>query len=80
MALIGRLDSFDPNVDSTAATAGARLAVNRQTRVIAGVSYALTPNLRLLADADLNSVAGGSPSNSFDKGRQLVYLHTEFKF
>ena len=80
VALIGRVDSFDPNTDSTAVTAGARLAVNRQTRVIAGVSYALSPNLRFLADADLNSMAGGSPTNSFDKGRQLLYLHTEFKF
>ncbi|MEP6590383.1 MAG: hypothetical protein ABJC19_04285 [Gemmatimonadota bacterium] len=80
VAIIGRIDSFDPNIDSTAVTPAARLAVNRQTRVIAGVSYAMTPNLRLLADADLNSVAGGSPNNSFDRGRQLLYLHTEFKF
>ncbi|MES2306894.1 MAG: hypothetical protein V4558_15430 [Gemmatimonadota bacterium] len=80
VAFIGRVDSFDPNTDSTAVTAAARLAVNRQTRVIAGVSYAVSPNLRFLADADLNSVKGGSPSNSFEKGRQLVYLHTEFKF
>ncbi len=80
LAIIGRVDSFDPNTDSTAVTAAARLAVNRQTRIIAGVSYAVSPNLRFLADADLNSLAGGSPTNSFDKGRQLLYLHTEFKF
>lgn len=79
-AFIGRVDSFDPNTDSTAVTAASRLAVNRQTRIIAGVSYAVSPNLRFLADADLNSVKGGSPTNAFDKGRQLVYLHTEFKF
>lgn len=80
MAIIGRVDSFDPNTDSTAVTTSARVAVNRQTRVIAGVSYAVSPNLRFLIDADLNSIAGGSPTNSFDKGRQLLFLHTEFKF
>jgi len=79
-AIIGRVDSFDPNIDSTATTAGARIGANRQTRVIAGVSYAMTPNLRVLIDADLNAIDGGSPSNSFDKGRQVVYFHTEFKF
>ena len=79
-AVIGRVDSFDPNVDSTATTAGARIAVNRQTRVIAGVSYAMTPNLRVMLDADLNAIEGGSPTNNFDKGRQLLYFHTEFKF
>lgn len=80
IALIGRIDSFDPNVDSTATTAADRLRFNRQTRVIAGVSYRVSPNLRVLADADLNSVAGGSPTNAFDKGRQVLYFHTEFTF
>ena len=79
-AVIGRVDSFDPNVDSTATTTGARIGANRQTRVIAGVSYAMTPNLRLLIDADLNAIDGGSPTNNFDKARQVVYFHTEFKF
>ncbi len=80
VAIIGRVDSFDPNTDSTATTAATRMKFNRQTRVIAGVSYRISPNLRVLADADLNSVAGGSPTNSFDKGRQVLYFHTEFKF
>jgi predicted RecA/RadA family phage recombinase len=79
-AIIGRVDSFDPNVDSTATTAGARVAVNRQTRVIAGVSYAMTPNLRVLLDADLNAIEDGSPTNNFDKGREAVFFHVEFKF
>jgi|CXWL01.1.fsa_nt_gi hypothetical protein len=80
VALIGRIDAFDPNTDSTAVSASARLAVNRQTRVIAGASYTVSPNLRFLVDADLNSVAGGSPTNSFDRSRQQLFLHTEFKF
>ncbi len=82
-AVIGRVDQFDPNADSVAApgaSAATKLGVNKQTRVIAGVSYALSPNLRVLLDADLNSLAGGSPTNSFDKSRQTLYFHTEFKF
>jgi hypothetical protein len=78
--VLARVDQFDPNTDSTAVTAATRLAVNKQTRVIAGVSYVVTPNLRVLADVDLNSVAGGSPTNAFDKTRQTFFFHTEFKF
>jgi len=42
-ALIGRVDVTDPDKD---------VSDNRQTRFIAGVSYQLTPALRLLADVD----------------------------
>lgn len=42
-AIIGRVDLTDPNTDVDG---------NRQTRYIAGVSYQLTPALRLLADVD----------------------------
>jgi hypothetical protein len=80
VAVIGRVDQFDPNTDSTATTAATRLAVNKQTRVIAGLSYVVTANLRVLADVDLNSIAGSSPTNAFDKTRQTFYFHTEFKF
>lgn len=80
VAVIGRVDQFDPNTDSTAATAATRIAVNKQTRVIAGLSYVVSANLRVLADVDLNSIAGGSPTNAFDKTRQTFFFHTEFKF
>lgn len=43
VALIGRVDVVDPNTD---------LAGDRATRYIGGVSYAVTPNLRVLADVD----------------------------
>jgi len=43
LALIGRVDAVDPNTD---------LAGDRATRYIGGVSYAVTPNLRVLADVD----------------------------
>lgn len=79
-AVLARVDQFDPNTDSTATTAATRIAVNKQTRVIAGLSYVVSANLRVLADVDLNSIAGGSPTNGFDKTRQTFYFHTEFKF
>jgi hypothetical protein len=48
-AVIGRVDFYDPN---TAATD------DRQTRVIAGASYQVAPQLRLLADLDRVSYQG----------------------
>lgn len=42
-SIIGRVDIVDPNTSTDN---------NRQTRFIAGASYQLTPNLRLLADVD----------------------------
>jgi hypothetical protein len=42
-ALLARVDLTDPDKDTSD---------NRQTRFIAGASYQLTPNLRLLADVD----------------------------
>jgi hypothetical protein len=49
-ALIGRVDITDPNTD---------VANNRNVRFIAGASYQLTPNLRLLADVDNLAYEGG---------------------
>jgi hypothetical protein len=51
-AIIGRVDLTDPdrNVDN-----------NRQTRFIGGVSYQLTPALRLLADVDNVGFQGDTP-------------------
>ena len=81
VALIGRVDTGDPDTVNSSDIANSVINpfVNRQTRVIAGVSYALSPHLRVLADADLLSVARGA-TNLFDRSRQLVYFHTEFKF
>ena len=42
-ALVGRVDVVDPNTN---------VSGDRATRYIAGVSYSVTPNLRLLADVD----------------------------
>jgi hypothetical protein len=43
IALIARVDVFDPNTD---------VADDGNTRIIAGASYQLSPNVRLLADLD----------------------------
>ena len=80
-ALVSRLDLVDPNSDSTSAAINStvNVNVNRQTRLIAGVSYTLSPHLRVLADADLVSVANGA-TNVFDRTARQLYFHTEFKF
>jgi hypothetical protein len=51
-AIIGRVDLTDPNTD---------VDNNRQTRFIGGVSYQLTPALRLLADIDNVGFEGDAP-------------------
>src|SRR5438552_2469294 len=43
VALIARVDVVDPNTSASG---------DRQTRVIGGISYQVTPNLRVLADVD----------------------------
>ena len=53
IALIGRWDSFDPNT---------KVSNNKQTRIIAGASAQLTPNLRVLANVDMLSFEAGNPS------------------
>ena len=81
VAVIGRFDSYDPDTDRSSLVNNTpdNLAVNRQNRVIAGVSYTMSPNLRVLADVDLLSVAHGA-TFLFDRTRQMLYFHTEFKF
>jgi hypothetical protein len=48
--------------------------------VIAGVSYQLTPDVRLLVDADMLSLEHGSPNNAFNASRRTLFFHTEFRF
>ncbi len=80
-ALIARYDRLDPNTDaiSTLNNSAGNLAVNPQNRLIAGISYVVSPNLRVLLDADLNAVDHGA-TNVFDKNREMVFFHTEFRF
>jgi hypothetical protein len=57
VAVIARLDIVDPNTN---------VANNKVTRLIAGASYQLSPNVRLLADVDRQSFeGGGAAANQF---------------
>lgn len=78
IAVLARVDSYDADSDSDPGIPS--LAEGRQTRWIAGVSYRLTPNVRVLLDADLLSLEHGSPSNAYDASRRTLYFHTEFRF
>ena len=53
--------------------------MNKQTRIIAGVSYAISPNLRVLLDIDSNSLQNGG-NNAFDVANKTLFFHTEFTF
>lgn len=77
-ALIARVDMFDPNTDSLS-TATNATGFNKQTRVIAGVSYNVAPNFRVLADVDLNSL-DGTVNNAFNKTAKTLFFHTQFTF
>src|SRR6266550_3860414 len=65
VAVIARVDLYDPN---TAVTG------DHQTRIIAGASYQLTPNLRLLADIDNLTYQGGSPTPALEAVRSQALL------
>ena len=79
-AIIARFDSFDPNSDSTSnsATVG-NTSIDKQTRIIAGVSYAISPNLTVLLDLDSTTLQYGS-TNAFDVANKNLYFHTQFTF
>jgi hypothetical protein len=71
LAFVARLDRLDP--DRTAAD-------DAVTRFIGGVSYALSPNVRLLADAETNHYQGGAPTPELDRSRNRLLFQTEFVF
>ena len=54
-ALLGRVDVTDPNTS---------VGNNKQTRIIGGVSYQVSPQLRLLADLDRVSFEAGTTAHS----------------
>ncbi len=70
-AVIARVDVLDPNT----ATAN-----NRQTRIIAGVSYQVSPNLRVLADVDHLSYEGGAPTLALQAVRSQALFQVQFTF
>lgn len=84
VSFIGRVDLVDPNTASATAS-------DKQTRLIAGVSYQLTPNVRLMADYDGVSYESGfapgtaslpnaNTSYAAYAARQQLYFHTQFTF
>ena len=69
-AVIARVDVVDPNTNT---------GNNKQTRVIGGLSYQLTPNLRLLGDVDLLSYeAGATPLQDAAAKRALFQVQITF--
>jgi hypothetical protein len=71
VAVIARVDLYDPNTG---------VAGDHQTRIIGGVSYQLSPNLRLLADVDNLTYEGGSPSPAAEAVRSQALFQTQFTF
>jgi hypothetical protein len=69
-AVIGRVDVVDPNTD---------VVGDRQTRLIAGVSYRLHQHLRLLADLDYLSYQT-TPTPAQEAGRAQGLFQMEFTF
>ncbi len=69
-AVIGRVDIHDPNTN---------VGNNKQTLVIGGISYQVTPNLRVLADVDLLSYEGTStPLQDATRQRALFQMQLTF--
>ncbi len=71
-AIIARYDSYDPNTASGAIN-------DKVSRIIAGVAYNISPNLRVLVDADLASLQGGG-NNAFDAKNKTLLFQTQFTF
>lgn len=71
VSVIGRVDVVDPNTT---------IGNTRQTRIIAGGSYQLSPNLRLLADLDLLSYEGGAPTPALEAVRSQALFQAQFTF
>ena len=70
VALIGRVDAVDPNTSA---------AGDRLTRVIGGVSYQLSPNVRLLGDWDHLSYQS-TPTPAQEAVRSQALFQAQFSF
>jgi hypothetical protein len=74
-AVIARVDFTKPNKNGVSTTPGFS-----STRYIAGLSYQLSPNLRLLADVDYLSYKNGAPSPAAEANRASALFQTQFTF
>lgn len=70
IALIARVDIVDPNTSASG---------DKQTRIIGGVSYQLSPNLRLLLDID-NLSYEGTPTPAQEAVRSQALFQTQITF
>ncbi|NOT07844.1 MAG: hypothetical protein HOP28_06525 [Gemmatimonadales bacterium] len=70
-AVIGRLDLLDPNT---------KVDEDRQTRIIAGVSYTMSSNLRVLLDLDHLSYQAGSTTPALEAVRSQALFQVQFTF
>src|SRR6266699_2184088 len=68
--VIGRVDVLDPNTSASG---------DRQTRIIGGLSYQVSPNLRVLADVD-NLSYQGTPTPLQDAVRSRGLFQMQFTF
>jgi len=71
VAVLARVDLVDPNTN---------IGNNRQTRFIGGASYQLSPNVRLLADLDMVSYQGGTPTPALEATRSQALFQAQFTF
>jgi hypothetical protein len=71
VGIIARYDRQKPDVD---------LSGNDQERVIGGLSYQLTPNVRLLGDVDNLWNESGLYTNAVNSTRTTGYIHMQFNF
>ncbi|MSR06397.1 MAG: hypothetical protein EXR93_04905 [Gemmatimonadetes bacterium] len=71
VTFIGRVDVIDPNTG---------VAADRQTRIIAGASCQITPNLRLLLDLDHLMYEGGVTTPALEAVRSQALFQMQFTF
>lgn len=71
VAFLARVDRWDPNT---------AVSNDKQTRFIGGVSYQLSPQVRLLLDLDHVSYEGGAPSPAAYAQRSTLLFQTQFVF
>ncbi len=72
LSVLARWDQTDPNTTSAAGT-------DRLQRLIAGVTYTWSSNLRLTADFD-NLSYQGVPTAAQEAGRSQFFLHAQINF
>jgi len=71
--IILRYDQNDPNTASTSPD-------NTQNRIIGGVAYQLSANLRLMAGVDLAATPGAVYNNKYNAGRSLGLFQAQVVF